>query len=204
MAGSSDVNVNRGHLTFNAEGNNVPGSLNYSRVIHYPPVGISGVTIGRGYDMGSRSAGQVFSDLTRAGVDQTQARAISRAAGLRGRQAAEFVRLNRNTIGEITERQQATLFNQIYPTYERRAENVYNARTADVQGRTPWSELHPAIKDVLVDVVYQGYQARDTMPTAAANNIDHLIEFIRNGRLSRDEGNRNRAGYLESNRGRGQ
>lgn len=204
MADSASSGVRRGHLTFNAEGNNIRGSQDYTRVIHYPTRGgISGVTIGRGYDMGQRSQGQVYSDLIRAGIPPAQARTMSQAAGLRGRQAAEFVRQHRVTIGEITEQQQASLFNQIYPAYEQRAQTVYNTRTASIQNRPEWSELRPAIRDVLVDIVYQGYRASTTMPEAARNDIDSLILFIRNHvELSGDEPNRNRAGYLDSNRGR--
>lgn len=204
MADSASLGVTRGHLTFNGEGDNVRSSPNYTRVIHYPNRGPSGVTIGRGYDMGSRSQGQVYSDLIRAGISQTQAQAISRAAGLRGRQAADFVRHNRGIVGEISEQQQANLFNQIYPAYERRAQSVYNSWTADIPERHEWSTLHPAIQDVLIDVVYQGYRAERTMKTGANNNIDELINLIRTDReLQRDELGRDRAGYLEANRARG-
>ncbi|AHG20703.1 hypothetical protein Z042_14600 [Chania multitudinisentens RB-25] len=203
MADAASNGVNRGHLTFNAEGDNVRSSPNYSRVIHYPQHGISGVTIGRGYDMGSRSQGQIYFELTRAGVPHVQAQAISQGAGLRGRQAAQFVQQQRVAIGEITEQQQASLFNQIYPAYESRAQSVYNTKTANIQNRPDWSELHPAIRDVLVDIIYQGYRAQTTMPVAAGNDIDSMIQFIRNqAELSVDEANRDRAGYLDSNRGR--
>lgn len=202
MADSASQGVQRGRLTFNAEGDNVRSSPNYTRVIHYPNRGPSGVTIGRGYDMGGRSQQQIYADLIRAGIPQSQARALSGAAGLRGRQAAEFVRQQRAAIGEITEQQQAALFNQIYPTYERRAQSVYNSWTAEMPERHDWAALHPAIRDVLIDVVYQGYRAEQTMKTGARNNIDELINLIRTDReLRRDELGRDRAGYLESNRG---
>ncbi|MBW7983548.1 pesticin C-terminus-like muramidase [Enterobacillus tribolii] len=202
MADSASNGVNRGHLTFRGEGNNNRNSVNYSRVVHYPQLGDSGVTIGHGYDMGGRSQQQVYADLIRAGISQGQARAISAAAGLRGRQAAEFVRQQRATIGEITEQQQAALFNQIFPSYERRAQSVYNARAAHVQNRPEWSELHPAIRDVIVDMVYQGLRCETAAPAAASNNIDSFIDYMRRTPLiMRHEPARNRIGYLESNRG---
>ncbi|WP_162149767.1 hypothetical protein [Chania multitudinisentens] len=61
MEDSASIGVNRGHLTFNGEGDNIRGSRNYSRMIHYPNRDISGVTIGRGYDMGNRSQSEIFS-----------------------------------------------------------------------------------------------------------------------------------------------
>lgn len=203
MTSIDNQRVTRGHLTFNSEGNNIRGSVNYSRVIHYPPRGISGVTIGRGYDMGARSREQVFRELTRAGIPHEQARAIAAGASKRGHEAADFVRLHRTAIGEITEQQQAMLFNNIYPGYEQRAKTVYNLRTEGDRTRTAWQDLHPAIRDVLVDIIYQGYQGTASMPIASRNDIDSMIRFIRNHReLSVDELNRNRAEYLNANRGR--
>ena len=205
MIDSANICVKRGFLTFNSGGDNVRSSPYYSRVVHYPNRDISGVTIGRGYDLGGRSPAEIFTDLTRAGVSKVQAKAISKGAGLRGREAAEFVRKNRVTIGEITERQQADLFNQIYPFYERRAKIVYNMRTAHIHGRPEWVILHPAIREVLIDIVYQGYQARKTMLIAANNNLDEMINFIRsNSELTRDERGRNRAGYLDKCRESGE
>ncbi|HAY0635810.1 pesticin C-terminus-like muramidase [Serratia rubidaea] len=94
VADTASIGVNRGLLTFNAEGNNIRESLFYSRVIHFPRMGISGVTIGRGYDIGSRSQQEVFVDLTRAGIAPAQAQAISLGVGLRGKQADDFVKRN--------------------------------------------------------------------------------------------------------------
>lgn len=197
----ADTAVSSGKLTFNAEGNNVRASQFYSRVIHYPPVGVSGVTIGRGYDMGSRSQQEIFSDMVRAGVDETKARTISQAARLRGSQAAEFVRQNREVIGELSEQQQANLFNQHYPDYVRRAQARYNARIANIPNATPWEDLHPAIKDVVVDVIYQGFIGNGTISNASGNNIDTMIQFIRNDpELRQFEAARGRAQYLETNR----
>lgn len=202
VADTASIGVNRGLLTFNAEGNNIRESLFYSRVIHFPRMGISGVTIGRGYDIGSRSQQEVFVDLPRAGIAPAQAQAISLGVGLRGKQADDFVKRNRNRIGEITEQQQVNLFNSTYPVYERRAEAVYNAKTVHIEGRAAWKDLHPAIRDVLVDVVYQGYKGVTTMPAAAKNDIDYFIQFIKSSGLITDEKNRNRIGHLELNRGR--
>ena len=47
--------ISEGRITFDAEGNNIPTSPFFSRVIHWPGNNLSVVTIGRGYDMGSRT-----------------------------------------------------------------------------------------------------------------------------------------------------
>lgn len=202
MADSTNTNVNRGQLTFNSEGNNVFSSHYYSRVIHFPERGISGVTIGRGYDMGTRSQRQIYSDLVTAGVSHTQAQALSQAARLRGKPAADFVRQQRNIIGEITEQQQAALFNLIYPQYEQRTKAVYNTRTENMGIRPEWNTIHPAIRDVLVDMIYQGFRGETAMSAAAANDIDSFINYIRQTpSLMSYEPGRDRIGYLESNRG---
>ncbi|RDK96712.1 hypothetical protein C8D90_101143 [Enterobacillus tribolii] len=116
----------------------------------------------------------------------------------------EFVRLNRAGIGEITEQQQAALFNQIYPDYERRAETVYNTLTANIQNRTEWASLNPAIRDIVVDIIYNGFRGLSTMPAAAENNVDNFINYIQNNeelnRGGQRERSRRRVEYLNSNR----
>ena len=47
--------VESGQVTFDAEGNDIESSRYFSRVIHWPGNTESGVTIGRGYDMGNRT-----------------------------------------------------------------------------------------------------------------------------------------------------
>ncbi len=169
-------------------------------MIHYPDRGISGVTIGRGYGMGSHTQQEVFGSLVKAGISNVQAQAISQAASLKGVLAAEFVRKNGKSIGEITEQQQINLFNQIYPIYERRAQSIYNARTAHTPNRPDWTALHPAIRDVLVDIVYQGFRGETAMSAAVANDVDSFIDYIRRTpSLVAHEPARGRIGYLKSN-----
>ena len=58
-------------MTFDAEGNDDSNSIYFSRVIHWPG-GISGVTIGRGYDFGHRgSADLIASEFAKANIDLT-------------------------------------------------------------------------------------------------------------------------------------
>ena len=70
------LQVGEGQVTFDAEGNDDPKSIYYSRVVHWPGNDLSGVTLGRGYDMGDRSCAEVQADLAGLGrVDQAPWRA---------------------------------------------------------------------------------------------------------------------------------
>ena len=55
----------------------------FSRVLHWPG-GVSGVTLGRGYDMGSRSVGSILSTLRQAGLEEYKCVLCSKAAGFKG------------------------------------------------------------------------------------------------------------------------
>lgn len=90
----------RGGLTFDAEG--TEGGKYHSRVLHVPGPS-SGLTIGRGYDMGSKSAGEITTDLVAAGVELAMAKKLSGAATLRGENAKKFIKDNSLESFEIGE-----------------------------------------------------------------------------------------------------
>jgi hypothetical protein len=52
---------------------------------------MSGLTIGRGYDMGTRTEEEIKRDLKAAGVDKDKAALIAKASGLQGAAAPKFV-----------------------------------------------------------------------------------------------------------------
>ncbi len=114
-----------GSLTYAAEGNNIPTSRYYSRVIHWPGSSIkctnegSGVTLGCGYDMKYRSPAQIKSDLTASGIPLEKAETIAKGSGKSYCEAERFVKENKNIIGEITETQQLRLFELTYKSYIR-------------------------------------------------------------------------------------
>lgn len=83
------LQVGFGQRTFDAEGLETPGRF-FSRAMHWPG-GASGVTVGRGYDMGGRSPEQVQRELLLAGLEAGEAALLSRAAGLKGGEAQRFV-----------------------------------------------------------------------------------------------------------------
>ncbi|HWN69774.1 MAG TPA: SH3 domain-containing protein [Haliangium sp.] len=181
--------VVRGQLTFDAEG--AEGGRFHSRRAHWPG-GASGVTIGRGYDMRERSAREIVTDLTRAGISEAHAGRLAAASGLSGPHARDWLATHGPSLPEITPAQQKVLF---YIAYDRLAADVVRisasyART--LAGRTgrpeaafqiDWTRVHPAIRDLLVDLRYRGDYRTDTrprvQPPAIANDVRALYEVIR-------------------------
>ncbi|PNS11702.1 hypothetical protein COO59_09365, partial [Mixta theicola] len=104
----------------------------FSRVLHWPG-GFSGVTLGRGFDMKLRSAGEIYSILRQAGLEEHKAVICSRATGLSGRAAQQFVTVFGPMTGEITHQQQIRLFNVIYPQYVSLAKGYYFRHTKKAQ-----------------------------------------------------------------------
>lgn len=194
----TDISV--GLLTYLSEGNDNPDSMFFSRKIHHPSIA-SGVTIGRGYDMKHRTKESIIHDLISAGISPRQAEDISNAAHLSGAKAKGFVNKNRDLIGEISIKQQVSLFNNTYKLYISRAEARYKAKTAMIVGACSWRNLNPIIRDVLIDIVYQGMEGTQIMTVASSNNIDDLIYFLKNTPVYLQfERGRNRIGYLTSHR----
>ncbi|MBI5276888.1 MAG: hypothetical protein HY854_10545 [Burkholderiales bacterium] len=192
------LTVTQGQVTFDAEGNDDPKSPHFSRVLHWPG-GKSGVTIGRGYDLKSRNAGSVESDLTKASLDNETAKAIAKGVGLSGQAAMDFVAMNKLKVGEISGFVQHSLFENIYPDYLERGRKNYEYWTSTEKDRVLWNNLHPAIRDILVDFVYQGFTAgARPMVKGMKNDFDELISYIQSTPdLSRYEPGRQRVAYLK-------
>lgn len=192
------ANVRKGQITFDAEGNDIEKSPYFSRVIHWPGNALSGVTIGRGYDMGDRTRFEVKRDMIRAGVLESQAEALSKGAGLKGFKAKSFVDTYQDEIGKITHAQQVELFDNIYPEYEERAVRNYNKWTVGQRDRVEWVRLDQPVKDILVDFVYQGFtRGPNPMRAGMNNDYDELIKYIEGTpAIEQYERGRNRARYL--------
>ncbi len=193
--------ISEGRITFDAEGNNIPTSPFFSRVIHWPGNNLSGVTLGRGYDMGSRTEIEIYDHMTSAGIAHDQATKIAQAHGKKGLIAQQFVRENKSSIGQITPEQEILLFNIIYPNYVDRAISNYDHWTASEPDRTDWNALDQVIRDVLVDFVYQGFtKGPNPMKAGMRNDKAELIRYIENTPAIRQyEPGRNRARYLRNN-----
>jgi hypothetical protein len=198
---------NSGKITFDAEGNDNETSPHFSRVVHWPGNDESGVTLGRGYDMGNRSSAAVEADLVAAGVGSAKAKEFAKGAGKKGQKAKTFVKDNKATLGQITREQQQKLFDIIYPKYVERAKLNYEKWTVDeagagLDGKVKWENLDAPIRDILVDFVYQGFtKGPNPMVAGMRNDYDELIKYIENTpAIKQYEAGRKRADYLKTNR----
>jgi len=197
---ASHLKVKKGQVTFDAEGNDIETSPYFSRVIQWPGNSLSGVTIGRGYDMGNRTKVVVNQDMTKAGIPIATAKALSDGAGLKGAKAKAFVDKHEKSIGKITHVQQVKLFDNIYPTYETSSKQNYDKWTRAEKTRVEWGKLDPAIRDVLVDFVYQGFtKGPGPMKAGMHNDFDEMIKYIKNTpALMLYEPGRHRISYLKN------
>lgn len=163
--------VRRGELTMQGEGSDAQ-----TRYIHWPHTEASGVTLGKGYDIGSRSAAQVVDELTAAGMSQEQAVQISRGAGRKGSDAAAFVAANKAAVGEIAREVQYNLLATMLTAYTEKARHTATDQRPDAGDRNAagrekklglsrgalvlsaqeWQNLHPALVEFLTDLIYQG------------------------------------------------
>lgn len=177
------LNVAEGQITFDAEGIDYVTAVEpfrqhrypfFSRVLHWPGDRNSGVTLGRGFDMGRRGVGEIFSILRRAGIEEDKSTICSKAAYLRGKEAGLFVTVYGPLVGEITHQQQISLFAISYREKVDYARNLYSA----YQPMSSWMMLDSKIRDVVVDILYQGFHHPQTLFHAATAGRAELIDFI--------------------------
>ena len=173
-AEEGDFAVPFGQLTFDAEGLEKPGPY-FSRRLHVPGPW-SGATIGRGYDMCERSRNEIVADLTAAGLAKAKAEKLAQARGLKGKQARDFIAAKGLGEIEVTAKQQNALFVLTYQELE--GDVVRICGKADVvakYGALSWDALHPAIRDLLVDLRYRGDYTGATrekvQPPAVKNDL---------------------------------
>ncbi|MFQ2245657.1 hypothetical protein [Aeromonas enteropelogenes] len=185
------LTVPKGQLTFDAEGNDIDGSPWFSRVVHWPG-GVSGVTIGRGYDLGQQP--NPDSDLNEVGIANELKVWLVNGKGKSGSQAREYyagASYDTNRI-EISRRQQYDLFNLAYSYLEEDVKRICQ-KSATIRAyhsnpnATPqaaWDGIPAKIKEILVDLRYRGDYtpaARKVIQTSAFNG--DITEF---GRLLSD------------------
>ncbi|EKY3118253.1 peptidoglycan-binding protein [Cronobacter turicensis] len=180
--------VNEGQLTFDAEGIDyiravVPFRARttypyFSRVLHTPGTMSSGVTLGRGYDMGSRSSGEIFATLRQAGIEEYKAVLCSKAAFRKGDAAVDFVRIYGPFVGEISHIQQVQLFKISYQKKAGEARRLYERLSSDIPDAPDWISLDKKIKDVLVDIFFQGAHNVTTLFKAAVGGREKLARHI--------------------------
>lgn len=195
------LTLTHGELTITGEGNDAD-----TKYIHWPRTAKSGVTLGKGYDIGSRTAAQVISELTAAGMGIEQATKISRGVNKFGNDAGAFVTANKTSVGEIAKSVQMNLLGAMLPKYEAEAKdlatsstptkdsagNYTNARGREIKNGVPegtyklsteqWDNLHPAMIEFVTDLKYQGgyylYSRIEWVNKALIDNDgDHLAQF---------------------------
>ncbi|EJN28192.1 hypothetical protein PMI35_03085 [Pseudomonas sp. GM78] len=155
------LTVPNGQLTFDAEGNDIEDELNplfryFSRVAHWPG-GVSGVTIGRGYDLGQRP--NPGKDLSDAGVEEPLRSWLIGAKGLSGVAAKNYVANAPVDIRKlkITRWQQYRLF---LPVYDYMKKEVIRISSSSVNkadfGVLNWGAVSGKVQDVVIDLIYRG------------------------------------------------
>lgn len=159
----------RGIVTWDSEGVEAPGSPFHSRVLHVPG-GASGVTIGRGYDMGKKSRAKVEADLVSAGVPAADAREISKGAGLTGAPARAFRDAHKSF--SISPEAQIRLFEISYREEEAEVRRISDGDSCrSTYGKVDWDKLNPAVLDIFVDLKFRG----DWSPATRKFCQKHLV-----------------------------
>jgi hypothetical protein len=119
-------------------------------------------------------------ELVAAGVDPAMAQKLAAASTLRGESARKFIEDNQHSF-EISELAQKKLFEATYAAEERSARGVCERANAKY-GDCDWDELHPAIKELIVDLKYRGdYTPRSReliQEFIVANDLESLTEAM--------------------------
>ncbi|HEX2900147.1 MAG TPA: TIGR02594 family protein [Bacteroidia bacterium] len=178
------LKVKEGQVTFDSEGQD---SGKYDTKVCHWPGGASGVTIGRGYDLGSRTAKGVLAHLNAAGITGAQATLLSTGAGLQGDAAGTWVKNNKAKVGAINHDQQKLLFEIVYAEMKKSVIDISEKKAAkDKYGDVDFDNLHHAIMEILVDLRYRGDYKPSTrewiQPFAVKNDLKGFASAIGNKR----------------------
>lgn len=168
MSGNDDMDIKwltvpKGQLTFDAEGNDNNDSPYFSRHIHWPG-GVSGITIGRGYDLGQQN--DPSSDFDFIELSQPLNNWLVESKGMSGLDAKNRYKSEDSSISdyEITRKQQYDLFVITYNRLEADVKSIcQKPNTIRVYHPNPnttpeqaWNDIPEKIKEVLVDLRYRG------------------------------------------------
>jgi peptidoglycan hydrolase-like protein with peptidoglycan-binding domain len=185
--GHDPFHVAQGQVTFDSEG--TEGGRYHTRKAHWPG-GVSGVTIGRGYDLGQHAHAKIVADMVAAGLTQSQAEAYAGAAGLKGGAAHAWLNANRGSLVEISPEQQEALFRTTYQEHLESVEAISGRYAKSHGGEAQdidFTKLNPAIRDLLVDLRYRGdytpHSRTFVQPPAIANDLPAFAAVISNRTL---------------------
>lgn len=172
------LKVPRGQLTFDAEGNDIANSIHFSRVAHWPK-GPSGVTIGRGYDLGQRPNPET--DLTEAGVPEPLFSWLIGAKGLKGQAAKLYLDAASEEIKQfqITRKQQYKLFIPVYEFMKSEVIRI-SGSPANIEdyGHLNWGATNSKIQDIAVDLIYRGDYTPNTRKSVQQHIIDNDLPAL--------------------------
>lgn len=198
---TEDLSITAGELTATGEGSDAE-----TKWVHWPHTDASGVTLGKGYDIGSRTESQVVAELMAAGMGETQAKKISKGAGKKGQAAGDWVTANKTSVGEISREVQYTLLATMLTEYTDKAKTLATSTTATKDGsgyytnargreindgvdagtyvlsEAQWNALHPAMVEFVTDLKYQGGyylygRIAEVNKALIENDGDHLAQF---------------------------
>ncbi|MCQ4251608.1 hypothetical protein NA644_20065 [Pseudomonas stutzeri] len=178
------LKVPRGQLTFDAEGNDIEDPaqslhIYFSRVIHWPG-GVSGVTIGRGYDLGQRPNPE--KDLSAAKIAEPLYSWLLGAKRLKGKAAKDYLSSANSVIREakISRRQQYELFVPVYDFMKSEVIRISSsASNISSYGALNWEVTDKKIQDLAVDLIYRGDYTPASREKIQQYFVDNDIERLR-------------------------
>lgn len=172
------LKVPRGQLTFDVEGNDITNSIHFSRVAHWPK-GPSGVTIGRGYDLGQRPNPEA--DLKEAGVPEPLFSWLVGAKGLKGQAAKLYLNAAGTEIKQfqITRKQQYKLFMPVYEFMKSEVIRISGLPASiEEYGTLAWETTDRKIQDIAVDLIYRGDYTPNTRKLVQQYIVDNDLPAL--------------------------
>ena len=120
-------------------------------------IGNSGVTIGRGFDLGQQSKSVITGLMTRVGLSPSQVSLLAGAAGKSGAAHVKYFDDNKDGLKaiELTREQRYLIY--MY-SVKARADDAKSRYVQYMQGKDgdSWDKLDEAIKSLMVDLNYRG------------------------------------------------
>ncbi len=194
------LTVPKGQLTFDAEGNDVDTSIYFSRKPHIPMqrdgtvIGQSGITYGRGLDIGQQTQPFVsnllsaISENARPLSDKMSSWLIV-GSGKKRDLAKDHLALINDSVPMdeqiLTRKQQHFLFLSVYGDRESTTKRTIEAARGSRHvlappGKIIWDQLPTDVKEVLVDLTFRG----DNHSKSRDSIIPTLVEGLESGDYS--------------------
>lgn len=162
-------------LTWQAEGNDNSADVQFSRRARLTPV--SGIVLGKGYDIGYELPFDVEAKLKSVGIPDAQAFQLSQGGYLFGALAQQFVTNVQGIV--LTHKQQLDLFKEIRDTKVNLLKPILAIQSPPVND---FDALHWSIKGVLLDLMiagqYVGSAITHIHPAVSQNDITQLRNLM--------------------------